>query len=202
MSIDLDVFVVKTPKNLRDRWQDAFATLGMVCEFRPDFDPATWGGSDLVAKMSIKPGAFDGADRYGSVPFITGCGMELWHAPEFDDERDDVTDRCPKPLRAKLGKATQKFFFTTSMGRSPDAWRFQVFAAATLTQITDGLFYSPQTSEFNTGEEAVKLAIAEAAELESQMATKLKPGKGWSLRPFKTWRAALKDATPEYTDPE
>jgi hypothetical protein len=174
----------------------------MVCEFRPDFDPAIWGGSDLVAKMLVTPGAFDGAERYGSVPFVTGCGMDLWHAPEFDDERDDLTDRCPKPLRAKLAKATQKFFFTTSMGRSPDAWRFQVFAAATLAQVTGGLFYSPQTSEFNTGEEAVKLAAAEAAEFESQMASKLKAGKRWALHPFKTWRAALKDTIPEYTEAE
>jgi hypothetical protein len=199
MSIDLDVFVARPPKNLRDRWQAALAEHGMVCEFRPDFDPATWTGSDLVARMQVTPDAFDGAGRYGAAPFVTGCGMDLRHAPEFDDERDDLLDRCPRPLRARLSKATQQFFFTTSMGRSPDAWRFQVFAAATLAQVAGGLFYSPQTGEFNTGEEAVELAAAEAAALESRMAAKLKGGKGWSLRPFKSWRAALKDAVPEYT---
>lgn len=77
MSIDLDVFVMRAPKNLRDRWQDALTALGMVCEFRPDFDPATWRGSNLVAKMLINSGAFDGTERYGSVPFVTGCGMDL-----------------------------------------------------------------------------------------------------------------------------
>ena len=200
MSIDLDVFVARTPKNLRARWQDALAAQGLVCEFRPDFDPAMWSGSDLIAKVLVTPGAFEGADRYGAAPFVTGCGMDLWHAPEFDDERNGLTDRCPRSLRAKLGKATQKFFFTTSMGRSPDAWRFQVFAAATLAQVTGGLFYSPQTGTFNTGEEAVELAAAEATEMESGMAVRLKAGKGWPVRPFKTWRAALKDAIPEYTE--
>lgn len=198
MSIDLDVFVVRAPKGLRDRWQAALAEQGMACEFRPDFDPATWGGSDLVAKVLVTPGAFDGADRYGPAPFVTACGLDLWHAPEFDDEREDLTERCPTLLRPKLAKATQKYFFTTSMGRSPDAWRFQVFAAATLAQVTGGLFYSPQTGEFSTGEEAVELAAAEAASLESRMAAKLKGGKGWSLRLFKSWRAALTGAVPEY----
>jgi hypothetical protein len=198
MSIDLDVFVVRAPKNLRDRWQGALAEHGMVCQFRPDFDPTTWTGSDLVVKMQVTPGAFDGSQRYGTAPFITGCGMDLWHAPEFDEERDDRIDRCARPMRAKLAKAVQKFFFTTSMGRSPEAYRFQVFAAATLARVTGGLFYSDPT--FYTGEAALELAVARAAEMEKEKAVRLKVGRGWTLRPFRTWRAALKDAIPEYTE--
>ena len=51
MSIDLHVFAARIPKNLRERWQDSLGEEGLVCEFRPDFDPDTWGGSDFIAKV-------------------------------------------------------------------------------------------------------------------------------------------------------
>jgi hypothetical protein len=201
MSIDLDVFVVRIPKDLRSRWQEAFAEQGMICEFRPDFDPATWTAEDFVARMQVRRNGFPGAKRYGTEPFVTGCGMHLWRTPEFDEERDDLLTRCPKAMRAKLKKAEQKYFFTTSAGRSIDAIRFQFFAAATLALVTGGLFYSPQTALFNTGAEAVELAVRETTDWEEKNAASLKPGTGWKLRPFRTWAVALKDALPEYTGP-
>jgi hypothetical protein len=200
MSVDLFVFVGRVPKNLRDRWQDAMAAQGLICEFRPDFDPATWGGSDLIARMQVRAGAFAGAERYGEFAFITGCGMDLHRAPKFEDDRSDLMDQCPKAMKPKLAKAPQMCIFSTSMGRSPDSWRFQLFAAATLAQVTSGLFFSPEDGTFHNGEEALGLAAVGAAEMESRMATKLKSGKGWAVRPFKTWRAALKDSIPEYAE--
>jgi len=200
MSVHLNVFVIKLPKNLRDRWQDALAVQGMSCEFRPDFDPDTWSGSDLVAKLTIAPGGFKGAERYGSVPFFTGCGMDLYHAPEFEEQRSALLVQCKPPICTKLAKATQKFSFFTSMNRTTEAWRLQVFAAATLAQVTGGLFYDPQTSAFSTGDEAVKRATAETALEELEAASRLKPGQGCKVRPFRTWRAALKHAIPEYTE--
>lgn len=168
----------------------------MVCEFRPDFDPATWAGSDLMAKMQVVPVAFVGAQLYGEQPFVTGCGMDLWHAPAFDEEQAELVERCPRALRSKLSKASQKFFFTTSMGRSPEGWRFQLFSAATLAQVTDGVYFDPQAGQFLTGVEAVRVAAELAALTESGRASRLR------LRPFKTWRAALKDAVPEYSEAE
>jgi hypothetical protein len=77
--------------------------------------------------------------------------------------------RCPRPHRPKLAKATQNCLFTTSMGQSADAWRFQVFAAATRARVTSGLFCSPQTGEVNTGDEAIELVAREAAAMEWRM---------------------------------
>src|SRR5262245_34371361 len=105
MSIDLDVFMVRPGKNLRARWQAAFADCGMICEFRPDFDPDTWRGTDLVAKLQVIPNAFPGAELYGDRAFVTGCGMETWRSPEFDDERKDLLARCPRQVQARLKRA-------------------------------------------------------------------------------------------------
>jgi hypothetical protein len=141
MSIDNDVYVVRIPKDLRTRWQTALAAHGILCSFRPDFDVATWGGSDFITKMQIQPDAFAGAERYGEKPFVTGCGLDLWHAPEFDDAREDLLDGCPQRFQSKLQKATFQFFFYTSAGRTPAQYRFQVYAAATLALVTGGVLY-------------------------------------------------------------
>ena len=198
LSIDFSVFLARPPKNLRARWQDALGVVGLNCEFRPDFDPDTWTGTDLVAKMQVAPGSFAGSESYGVKPFVSGCGMDLWRAPAFDEERDDLLARCPRVMRAKLAKATQKFFFYTSMGRSPDGFRLQLFAAATLTVVTQGLFHDPQANAFLSGRDTLKLAADMAGDYEATQAARLKAGNGWKLRIFRDWKSALKDATPEY----
>ena len=200
MSIDLDVYAVRCPKDLRVRWEQAFADCGMICEFRPDFDPHSWTGGDLVAKLQASPKGFPEAPLYGDQPFIAGCGMDIAPSPEFKEELEDVLARCPRALQGKLKKAKSHFFFTTSMGRAPEAWRFQVFAAATLAKVSDGLLYDPQSAVFHTGTDAVKLAADEAASMDMECARRLKTGKYLNLRRFRSWATALKNTIPEYAE--
>jgi hypothetical protein len=200
VSIDLDVFVVRPPKDLRSRWQEAFADCGMNCEFRPDFDPATWKGGDFVAKIQVSEDGFPGSKFYGERPFVAGCGMDMYRAPEFDEQREDLLTRCPRPFQAKLKKAKAMCFFTTSMGRGPEAWRFQIFAAATLANVTGGILFDPQGGIFHPAEEAIELAEREAGRMDQECAACLRKGKTLNLRGFQNWAVALKDAIPEYVD--
>jgi hypothetical protein len=200
VSFDLDVYAVRCPKDLRTRWQRAFADCGMICEFRPDFDPQTWSGGDFIAKIEVSEDGFPGSQLYGERPFVAGCGMDMYRSPEFDEERDDLLGRCPRALQAKLKKAKAMCFFTTSMCRPPEAWRFQFFAAATLAKVSDGILYDPQPAVFHTGEKAVKLAERAAESMDKECAARLRTGKTLNVRRFRSWAVALKDTIPDYVE--
>src|SRR5687768_16628759 len=86
VSLDIETYVGNRPKNLRHLWQDEFASAGLTCEFRPDFDPATWTAGDLVAKVEVMPKAFPGAERYGNHAFTASCYLEIQAWPEFSKE--------------------------------------------------------------------------------------------------------------------
>lgn len=200
VSIDLNVYVVRPPKDLRSLWEQAFADCGMKCEFRLDFDPVTWTGGDLIAKMQVSERGFPGSELYGERPFVAGCGMDMYRAPDFNEERDDLLARCPRPLQPKLKKATVMCLFSTSMGRGPAAWRFQVFAAATLAKVTHGIFYDPQGGIFYPGDEATELAQREAEYEDKEAAARLRKTKTLNLQRFRSWTLALKEVVPEYAE--
>lgn len=192
MSIDFEVYTAHESKDLCDLWHHALLKQGLKCEFRPDFDPATWDGGDLVAKVSVQPKAFKGYALYGKTPFVTGCGLYISRGADLKESRKSLMKQCLEPMRSKLKKAARMYLFQTSMGRSREGWRFQVFAAATLCQVMDGVFYSPQTGDFNSGKEALRLAEKEAADGDHII-------KARKLIVFKTWKSALKDMEPGYT---
>lgn len=202
MSVDLLTFVARVPKKLRTRWQAAFAAEGMTTEIRPDYDPATWSGGDFVVKMQVVPGAFEGAEHYGDKPFVSGCGMERVTGPAVAELRSSWAERCPRGLRIKLDAAVEVYLFQTSAGRSPDGFRLQSFAAATLAKVTSGLMYDPQRGEFFKPADAIVTARADAELFETGQAWRMRSGKGWKLRGFRSWNAALKDAVPEFDEPE
>lgn len=199
MSFDINVFAVRVPKTLRTRWQNALAAQGMACEFRPDFDPDTWTGGDLVAKCRINPKAFDGAEHYGGQDFVTSSGLDILHPPEFAAERDAILEESPRPVRLRLAKATRLYFFNISYERSPEEYRFLIFAAATLTVLTCGVLHDPQDGELLPANVVLKAAAKTTDWFEKLHATRRRAGKGWSLRKFSNWTSALKDAVPEYT---
>lgn len=198
MSFDLNVYAVRIPKALRARWQDALAAQGIGCEFRPDFDPDAWTGGDLLAKLQIDPVAFDGAKDYGDRDFVSGSGLDILHPPEFATDLPALLEECPKPVRPKLAKSTRLFFFSTSTPQSPEVFRFQVFAAATLTVLTSGVLHDPQDGEFLSAGAVLKAASMATDCFEKLHATRQRAGKGWSLREFRNWEATLKHTVPDY----
>lgn len=154
----------------------------------------------MIAKIQASPEGFPGARLYGDRPFVAGCGMDMCRSPDFDKDREYLLGRSPAGFRSKLKKAKAMCIFTTSMGRVPEAWRFQIFAAATLAKVTDGLLYDPQGADFYSGDEAVKLAKREAESGDKEAAKRLRSGKVLNVRRFRSWPIALKDAIPEFEE--
>jgi hypothetical protein len=220
MSLDIETYVGKLPKNPRDLWQETFKATGLTCEFRPDFEPESWTAGDLIGKIEVSPSAFPGGERYGKNPFIAGCHLEIQSWPEPSKEwlarfpramqaqlKQEATsvfkerlEQCAPPLRATLKKTKSCFLFQTRFSCPPPDWRFLITAAATLAKVTGGLLYIPSQGAFYAGDDAIGLARNESKLAEEQQAIRLKAGQGWKVRNFRSWKIALKGTEPESSE--
>jgi hypothetical protein len=174
MGFDLSVIGREATPNLVERWQASLATYGLLCEFHPEFEFGAGDGGFLPIKLTVVPGSFPLAERYGTEPVV--CGFEFYEHPySYKGEPDG-----PPELVERLRQAVRRYAFWTGARRSVADLRLQCFGAATLAELTGGVVNDPQQGLYFFGPAAVANAAPEASEYESDWAEP----RQWQLPKF------------------
>lgn len=164
MGFELSVVGGAPAPGLAERWRASLAAHGLLCEFHPDFAFGAWGGGFLPIKLSVVPGSFPAAERYGAESVV--CGFE------FDEQpyRWDGPLPGPPELAERLRQAGHLYEFRTSMGRDVGDLRLQCLGSAALSELVSGAVYDHQQGTYSFGPTALANAMREADEYEANWA--------------------------------
>lgn len=183
MSFGLSVYAPRFPDDLATVWQDSLLPHGLVVEVLPDFSPGAWRGGFLPFKVTVAPGAFKAADRYGRDSLL--AGFEIAFRSENSADLEEFAAEASPEAAAIYRKSRHSAYLGSSMGRSVADLRLQCFAAATLAIAASGLVSDGQRGEDFLGEAAIQNAAREADEYESSSGAP----EDWDLTPFPGWAA-------------
>jgi hypothetical protein len=167
MGFELSVIGRDATPSLVRRWQASLAAHGLLCEFHPDFEFGAGHSGFLPIKLTVAPGSFPLADRYGTEPVL--CGFEFSDRPYSYTFYPDEPARPPE-LVERLRQAVWLYHFWTGAGRTVADLRLQCFGAATLAELVGGVVDDPQQGLYFFGPSAVANAAREANEYEADWA--------------------------------
>jgi hypothetical protein len=181
MSIDYTVFARDIPENLESRWLSALGQAGFVCELRP--------GTNLLDEEHetgpyLKVTAFPGSEHRlrPNVPLLAGFGLSMVNLDS------SARERLPESAR----ECTRRFEFYTSAGRTTLAHALQLFGAAALAIVTNGILRDPQSGVDLPAEKALEHARRSTA------GDNFEDG----AIPFQEWPPESFDEELEYEFPE
>jgi hypothetical protein len=164
MSYDLLVYAPSLPDNLREQWQAALAACGLLAEVQPEFVRAEQSGT-LAWKFGIaNPDAFRFASLYP--PFAVDAGFDLTVRPAVIDLAE--WKRAPADVVARVSDAAYEVVFSNPHACTPADFRLQWFAAATLTQLCDGVLLDPQEERSFLSKQALAEAEFQAEKYEEE----------------------------------
>ena len=157
MGFSLEVLTGAVSPAITQAWIAGLVRHGLKVEAHPRFSFERWRGGWAPFQCSIeRPG-------YPTAPI--SAGFELDIGPNA--EAEVLAARAPEYLQRFVSEASRVFHFSTAAGRTVADLRLQVFGAAVLAELADGVVYDPQRDEFFAGPAAIQNAFREAESFEA-----------------------------------
>jgi len=197
MSYEKHVYPRYVPSDVMPLWAAVMARFGLDVQFHPAFTLTSWGGGYVPCRLVVREGAFETAERYGTVALSAGFEFDATIDPaekalviaDYVREMKDDGTPLPRALVRTL-RASPAILAFTHGGFSWTTAEFRVcwFAAAALAEVTGGLLFDEwhggQGPAYVDGRTALRNAAERSLEFELSPD---RPPDSWDIPPFHGW---------------